>query len=103
MASATDRARLEPTVMAMREEIMKYFRGTCVRSVVTNSNINYNNKYLTIGCTPFAILERQPDTLTILCVAANRSKELRFIKRSIKRFMAEFLPDVKVKESRKGV
>lgn len=124
MVSAASRQSLIPTVMAMREHIMEYFKGTCGQSVVCNSNIkrrsieiSYQGMFryerthhernkatlLFIGDTPFAILGLDPKTMTILTVAANRSPQLRYIKRQLKRFAEEFLPGIEVKESTKGV
>lgn len=106
---------LQATIMAIREELMRYFKGTCIERLTTGSNIvrqsamprgryQYQRQqaemeYLTnilIGSVHILTLKYLPDTV-IIRSCMSRSPELRKVKNGIEQFLDEYLAGV-VKE-----
>lgn len=109
---------LETTIMACREVIMAYFKGTTVDSVVktyTNvsrsmisepSSYNYqrrqqqqiNKQALLIGGTPILYLLKHPREIHFKIGVLNRSKEFQEIHRELEKFLKRYLRAVTIKE-----
>lgn len=116
-------------VMHSREEMMSYFKGTCVDRVVRNSstqrliqfqgfalsgrsNRNYyyerreqeiaNPKRLYVFDTGFLEVRHEPDTVTFYPGVANRSPEFQAIHRQLKDFFGKYLQGVILQEDDKN-
>lgn len=110
------------TVMALREVLMEYFKGSCVQKMTKNSNVRlYDINQSTRGMTraerwrlsfkqpsillldnvPLATLGKEPDTVTIHSSVTDRSKQLREIEEGLQKFLRTYLPGVRVVK-RKG-
>jgi len=110
----------EATVMAIRESLMEYFKGSCVERVITNSNVRlssvsngthgtfmYQRHYaakenrcvLFIGSTPILTVRHLPDTVILHRSVLNRSREMREISGQIEEFLDEYLSAIEREES----
>lgn len=113
------------TVMALRERIMEFFKGDCVKRLTDNNNIRVvrtrdheprgqfqyqrrvaeskNATMVFIGEAPLFTMELLPDTLTFHVGVATRSKELRFIYNELTIFMGRYLAGVDIKLNKGSV
>lgn len=101
------------TVMAIREEIMQYFKGGCVEKLTQNTNVrlrrvhsdvNYNYERLEmdihrpsriwIGQVPIMSVESAPDKMTFHKVTLSRSKQFRRIMQELEEFASKYLQGV---------
>jgi hypothetical protein len=108
-----DQIALESTVMAIREHLMEYFKGTCVERMTTNTNVamqgiegnaqyqyeriihnNQNPKLLKIGQVPIAKVHKASDTIVIFTSVLDRSRQLRQVRRMLEEFMDDYLAGV---------
>jgi hypothetical protein len=106
---------LEINVMAIREMLMEYFKGTCVRRVTDNHNVtlqsiqkssNYyferreneikNPVLLYVSNVPILTLSKEPETLTLHLGTLERSKELREVRIELEKFMHDYLRGVRI-------
>jgi hypothetical protein len=112
------------TLMAIREELMCYFKGDCVEKMVARTNVevqevvismrgrpnyervalrNEKRSILFIGGTPIAILRQAPDRLELQTDVLRRSPQFKEVEKQLKDFMAMFLPGVIVEEHQGGI
>lgn len=108
-----DGIEVQTTVMAIREELMNYFKGTCVERVTTDRNIrtvglgatrgyyylrrqteNESPRLLLIGDVPIATLRLSPDRVTFHRGSLSRSKQLREVYALLEEFMHDYLAGV---------
>ena len=109
------------TTMAIREEVMKYYKGTCVERFVRQSNLSVyayeslrlpgrrhryerheaalkDEKLLYLDGNPFLTLSRKPNTITFHNAVAERSPEFRGVKKNLLKFLRKYLSGVKVQQ-----
>lgn len=106
---------LETTVMALREEIMRYFKGTCIDRVTTNRNVNTIPLSAERGQYQYQRIERDrqnscgiyledvqlfrvqqsPEKITFTS-ELYRSPELTQVRKAIDKFMGRFLRSVEI-------
>lgn len=105
---------VETTAMAIREELMMYFKGTCVRRLTVHNGINlqhysegHSNRYyerrqveladtrlLYLYDVPIIKLSRDPLSILFYMNHLNRSKQFREVYTLLDGFMAEYLQGV---------
>jgi hypothetical protein len=108
---------VEPTIMAVREELMAYFTGGCVDVVTKNSGVRrvttpqprlphgyqrdeqalHNRQTILLNSVGIAVVEYKPDTIFLLEHTLHRSPQMRQLRSGIERFIQRYLPDVCVK------
>lgn len=116
-SNSTDRQEqlnIETTVMAIREEVMRYFKGGCVQRLIVNTNVklkshhSHNTTYqyqrqsiedkrpmlLLIGNTPILSLEQAPDKIIFHKGVMSRSKQLQEVMKQLEKFTKDFLSGV---------
>lgn len=107
------------TVVAIREKLMEYFKGSCVKSVTKDSNVRlmelnigarglsraerwrlgYKRPMLLfIDNVPLATLGQEPDIITFHSSVMGRSKQLKDVHTHLKEFLTTYLPGVTVDE-----
>lgn len=112
---------IEASVMAIREVVMEYFKGTCAERVTAGGRVStYNlrinmrgrpnyervslqNRDITLlvmGGAPILVLERCPDTVYFHTGVFDRSKELRKVRTLLKDFFKQYMPGIVLKASR---
>lgn len=110
---------IESTIMAIRENLMDYFKGTCVNYVTHSSNVymsgertrarhNYERELyqqqspcvLYIHDTPILSVRKTPDTLILHEVVLGRSKQLQAVREAVEAFMAKYLQGVRIDVNR---
>lgn len=117
-----DLSRLQPTIMAVREVLMEYFKHSSVHRMTANSNVSmrrvdfsirgvYRNERVDmeldnvcvvyIGHVPIAEVGSKPARLIFLTTATQRSPQLRSLEYQVKKFATTFLPGVEIKRSGK--
>lgn len=109
---------LESTIMAIREELMNYFKGSCVERFTTNRNVKLNGlsnyvrfdyqrrecdrmqqvKILSVGSLPLMRVSKSPFKVTFHTAVLNRSPQLRAVRQGVEDFLDEFLPSVEKEE-----
>lgn len=110
---------LEATVMALRETLMEYFKGTCVEKMTRNSNVNLypiserqrglsraerwrlsfkRPRILLLADVPLATVGQEPDTITIHTAVMGRSPQLKKVRKELEKFLKTYLPGVEIKE-----
>lgn len=113
---------IETTLMAMREQIMEFFKGTCVKRVTKNSNVKLtscernggylynriaeesaNAKVLLLGDVPIMTMRLNPHVATIHTKPLQRSKQLRQIKELLEKFFDEYLPGIERRENNANI
>ena len=111
---------IQSTVMAIRENIMEYYKGTCIERL-TSSNIsrrevshNYNYHYerdnyhlmdeqqLMIGSIPILNLKKHPEITILYGETLGRSKSFRAVNEGIEYFFAKHLDYVELVHSPEG-
>lgn len=105
---------IETTVMGIREELMQYFKGTCIDRVTTSRNIrrvpvgrarggyyyqrrqadNEKAEVLLIDNVPIATLRMAPERIVFHRATLGRSKQLRKVHDMLEEFMKDFLAGV---------
>lgn len=112
--------RIKATVMGIREEVMKYFKGTCVERLVDhnvhriplarmigrlpyqyqrNDLANRDPQVLMIGDVPIATLERIPETITLHTQVMRLTPGLLRVDTEVRCFLDRFLSGVPVREN----
>ena len=120
MVSTTASLAIETTVMAVRESIMDYFKGSCVERMTKNTNVytlpvetnlrgrpnyerveiqNRSTTIILLGGLPIVTVEHLPDTITINTGVMKRSKQLRAVNKQLAEFLKVYLPGVAVTEN----
>lgn len=115
MVTKESQLDIEHMTMAVREEIMQYFKGTCVSKVTENQNIEMlpislpsqpayhyqrqaaarkSGMLLFIGKAPILQLEKSPPIITFQTGVLGRSKQLRELHKQLEIFMKKYLPAV---------
>lgn len=106
----------ELAIMAIREELMEYFKGDCVerfveRGVVRIRPKNYMDEtrpywyvrrerevasegFLELNGVRLAELSKSPLQLLFVAETMNRSQELRRLRKEIEKFLYNYLPAV---------
>jgi len=111
---------IQSTVMAIRESVMEYYKGTCIERL-TDTNIsrrgvhhNYHHLFerdnyalvdeqiLRIGDTPIMNLKKNPDLTTLFGATLDRSKSFRAIRAGVETFFTKHLPNVALERSPEG-
>lgn len=111
---------LDASVMAIRELLMEYYKGACIQRLMENNNIHLRNvsfqarfnyerrehrnkkpQQIVIGNVPIAQLEHEPDSIVFYSKVLNRSPQMRYVYKELKKFMSTYLPAVKTSYSRK--
>lgn len=108
---------LQTTVMGVREELMKYFKGSCGQSVARASNVQLRNldlpraRYqyqrleqerqrsvaLYISDTPVLKLQKHPNTITLIDDVLTRSPQMLYLKTELEDFLQKYLGGVTIK------
>ena len=98
---------VQPMVMAIREELMGYFKGGCVDRLVCNSSveIHYTQQQrgmrrserwqrefkrpaiLLMSSTPLLGLSQEPDTVVFFTGVMHRSPQFREIESELRKFL----------------
>lgn len=122
---ATNRDSIDATVMAIREQLIGYFKNGCIRNVITHSNIvpssddnpggrryqrhtaqlkNKMTYYFRHGGDyhPFCSTERQPDLITLHLGVLDRSVTMRAIRDGIEECLHKYLRGVHVATDNMG-
>lgn len=110
---------IKHTVMAIREEMMEYFKGTCVSRLVDNAGIytdsislqsnlrrpylyqrqNHeqdNPRRLYFGATALGEMHHNADTVSFYPAVMNRSPEFTAIHEQVNAFFSKYLQGVKL-------
>lgn len=119
-----DQISLEATVMALREELMSYFKGSCVSRVTAKRNVQrvslgdfrprvyrYQRELLAkqepcillLGGAPLCSLQHAPEVITFHARVFNRSPQLRQVRRELEKFLNSYLGGVKKEENHANV
>lgn len=104
---------IQTTVMAIREELMDYFKGTCIQRVTENSGVRLSRveEHLTytylrrdaentrtariyLKDVPILTVKSSPDKVIFHNFLLHRSPQLRKVKGGIEEFMNKFLMGV---------
>lgn len=99
------------TTMAIRESLMRYFKGDCVETLIAQTNIRrkqmarytqpnaaQEKSLILAGDTPLLTVHRLPDTVIFHQAVLGRSPQLREVRRGLEVFLGKYLPDVERKE-----
>lgn len=109
---------LELTGVALREELMRYFKGTCVSKMVTQGNVyvrevpeararyQYQRREqelrraseLRLGRARLAFLTNNPKEIMFRVDVMSRSPELLWLHGYLRTFLRDYLPAVNVAE-----
>lgn len=119
---ATDRLSdeqiaLEATVMALREEIMSFFKGSCITRVAQTEAIRtvelseYQSRpryayqrqrlatqkptMLFLGDAPILTVSKQPDTIVFHTTVLGRSPQFRAVHAELEEFVERYLRGIK--------
>lgn len=125
MADVTEvEVGIQATIMAVRESLMEYFKGTCVERFTENTNIRLVNanrgqraefQYLRqaaenqspmivlLGGLPIMTVQRSPERVVFHGKVLTRSPQLTQVYDGLKEFMEKYLNGVEVSHSKKGV
>jgi len=102
---------IQTIVMAIREELMSYFKGTCVQRLTTGSNVrmstvgehmenyqyvrrqaqNEQAQILWVGTAPILTVKQAPDRIIFHLTVLNRSPQMREINKGVQKFIEQFL------------
>lgn len=112
------------TTMAIREELMQYFKGDCVQRLTYASNVrvmgievsmkglpnyervaikNARRALLRVGDAPILELSYNPAVVVFNTGVLRRSPQLKDIEAALRKFFAEYLPGVEVKDNNGAV
>lgn len=115
---------IQTTVMAIRERLMEYFKGTCVERFTSDSNVQLVNanrgqraefQYLrqevdkqrptivTLGGLPIMTVQLYPERVVFHDKLLDRSPELKKVRGGVEDFLKKYLNGVEVSHSKKGV
>lgn len=108
---------IKATVMALREHLMMYYKGTCIDRFVGNTNVIMRSEsqrapyqymreinrgrdmhHLDIGVYRLLTLEKQPDTLTLHNTQLHNSPQFRAVREGILDFMGRYLRGIALVE-----
>lgn len=124
MEKSSDRLGVEATTMAIREELMRYFKGSCVERVVENNALRLINladfrersyqyqrrqletqqpMLMQLGNVPLMTLQHAPEKVTFHCLTFERSPQLREIKKEVEKFLDKYLMGIEKEESHASV
>ncbi len=105
---------IQTTVMAIREELMKYFKGTCIERFTADRNVSiqhievghmnyqyerrqFENEYacmIWVGSVPILTVKHATDRIIFHTVVLDRSPQLRRMREGVEQFMEKFLMGV---------
>lgn len=104
---------IQTTVMAIREEIMGYFKGTCIQKFTAEQNVrvrtiniradyqyerrqweNERPSIVWLGSVPILTVKHSPDRVIFHDTVLSRSPQLRQVKVGVEQFMEKFLRGV---------
>lgn len=117
VSKTADPLNVQATIMAVREEIMRYYKDTCVERVTSNRNINRrilgdympgrpryqyqreeqqrkDAQLLLIGQYPIAVLKKLPDHLLYLNHVLSMSPALEEVGKAMRNMMSKYLKGV---------
>ena len=122
MATTTTDINIQTTVMAIREELMNYFKGGCVQTMVQNSPVQFSRiegrtryqyereeirnkqpRIVNLGNAPIMTVQKSPDKVTLHAAVLNRSPQFRAIREGLEEFLDRYLIGVTVEINEKGV
>lgn len=105
---------ITPTVIAIREQLMEYFKGTCIERFTTNGSVRLRGdgspqryayqrrefelalpSILWISDVPILSLNRNPESI-LFHSTLDRSPQFRAIKGEVNKFMHNYLAGVQV-------
>lgn len=110
---------IETTVVAIREDLMSYFKGTCVDYMTDHTGLSLNNGYassysfryqrrqrenqefkiMVLGDrVPIFGLQKAPEKIIFYTGVLNRSKELRKVHELVDEFIRQYLRGVEREE-----
>jgi hypothetical protein len=104
-------------VLELREKLMTYFKGDCVRTLTTRRQVTvdsldsttrylyerrendiHSRRRLTVLAIPFVELSKEPHMVTFYTDAINSNKELSTVRTEVEVFLDKYLPNVKIGE-----
>lgn len=113
---------LQTTLMTIREELMVYFKGSCVERLTQNQNIqvrplrqdgnyyyerrqadNKNTHRLALAGIPILTIQMSPDMVVFHTGVFQRSKQFRALEKQLRKFFYDFLPSVTVEANDKEI
>jgi len=120
--AATKPDIITPTVMAIREVLMEYYKSSCVERLTTSSDVylselpserrrgrtyNYeqweaqqhNKRLLSLSGVPLFTLQHNPEEMTMHMLSLNRSKQLQAVRAGVEEFMVKYLSGVQIKRN----
>jgi hypothetical protein len=106
----TEPLAIQTTVMAIREEIMQYFKGSCIEKLTENTNVrlvfkdqrsnyfyerrdaeNRQPALIFIGGVPVLGVQHAPDKITFYTGTLKRSKQLAQVMVELEKFTKDYL------------
>lgn len=110
------RIGIEATTMAIREELMRYFKGSCIDRLTVDRAVRlyplgdmhqryqyqrrerdlHDVRAVYIGQTKIAQVSKQPDKIKLDAPVLMRSPQFREIRKGIERFLKDYLRGVQV-------
>lgn len=118
------KVEIQATVMAIRETLMEYYKGTCVERLTVNSTVglafmsngnrrdfqylrrqaeNQKLAVVTLGGLPIMTVQRFPDRAVFNEKILTRSPQLTDVYDGVRGFMEKYLRGVEVDHNKKGV
>lgn len=113
---SNDNRLVETTIMAIREQLMEYFKGTCIERFTTESNItlrgsNYIGRHnyeredyerrrpceVLIADVPIMTLKKSADEIVFYDKILGRSPQFRKVKKELELFLKRYLQAIEVK------
>lgn len=115
---------IQTTVMAVRETLMEYFKGTCVEKFTQDSNVTttsvspqqqgqfqylreresrQNPMMLWVGKVPILSLQKFPERVEFYARPLTRSPQLSQLYDELQVFMGKYLVSVEVSHNKKGI
>lgn len=120
----SDEIGVKATTMAIREQLMNYFKGTCVETLTEGSpvyvtsaransreNFRYlrlqdeqqNPCYVMLGDLPIMTIQKVPDRVVMSKALLTRSPQLREVYAEITDFLEKYLIGIEVEHDERGI
>lgn len=106
---------IQSTIMAIREVLMTYYKGSCVENLVNSHNVSLHSvadsggyyyqrldrdikqpSVLVLADVTIARLGKSPDKIILYSSVLKRSKEFRMIQENMITFLQRFLKNVEI-------
>jgi len=121
--AATKPDIITPTIMAIREVLMEYYKSSCVERLTTNSDLylselprerrrgrtyqfeqweaqQHNKRLLSLSGVPLFTVQHSPEEMTMHMMSLNRSKQLQAVRAGVEDFMVKYLSGVTVRRDK---